>query len=256
MSNLLSYALLQKDPAGPTAEQLKRAFRNFSNLTDADAVRLALRARGILMKHLDADVARAVQHALQAEGAAVAIVPEADLPVLPEGLTLYRAEIWPQSFTIFDPFRRPTAVAWPDIALVAAGAAQQMEDSKTNTDHALRRLQDSTGLARKPKRDGVAGGPVEPQLLLEILLTNGQARYQIEAAQFSFRSVIDRPGLRLEEQFIWLVREICHHATSAMLNPGARNLRDGGQNVPVYASRRAFLDEIVWLRWHNAQSAR
>jgi len=256
MTHLTPYAVVQKGPVSPTIEQLKRAFRNFSNLTDADAVRVALGARGILMKHLDAPVARALHHALQVEGAAVAIVPEAELPALPEGLTLHRVELWPQSLTIFDPFGRPTAVAWPDLAWVAAGAAQQMEDSKTNTDHALLRLQDVTRPGPSPNRPAGAGHPVEPQLLLEILLAHGQVRYQIEAAQFSFRSVIDRPGLRLEEKFIWLVREICHHATAAALNPGARSLRDGEQSVPLYSSRRAFLDEIVWLRWRQAQSSK
>jgi hypothetical protein len=253
MSTLTRFAVLQKDLAGPTVEQCKRAFRNFSNLTDADAVRLALGARGILMRHLDRDLARALQRALQAAGAAVIMVAEDELPVLPDGLSLHRAELWPQSFTAFDPFGRPTAVPWPDVALVAAGATQQMEDGKTHTDHALRRLQ--TGSAARPAaaRPGGRGLPAEPQWVIELLLADGVGRYQIDAAQFSFRAVIDRPGLRLEEQLIWLVREIGHHATRAVLNFGARRLCEGEQSVPVYGSRRALIDEIIWLLWRHSR---
>jgi len=66
MGHSIQFALLQKEAIGPTADQLKRAFKAFSNLTDADAVRLAAGARGILMKHLGQDAARALQSAFQA----------------------------------------------------------------------------------------------------------------------------------------------------------------------------------------------
>ena len=45
MGHSIQFALLQKEAIGPTADQLKRAFKAFSNLTDADAVRLAAGAR-------------------------------------------------------------------------------------------------------------------------------------------------------------------------------------------------------------------
>ena len=51
MSGPRQFAVLQKDSTSPTAEQLKRAFRSFSNLTDADAVRLAVGAHGIVVPH-------------------------------------------------------------------------------------------------------------------------------------------------------------------------------------------------------------
>ena len=91
MGHAFEFAVLQREPAGPTPDQMKGAFKAFSHLTDADAVRLAVGARGILMRHLGQDTARAVQQALEAEGAAVLIVPERDLPALPEGEEIRRA---------------------------------------------------------------------------------------------------------------------------------------------------------------------
>ena len=75
---LAQYAVLQRDASAPQAEQIRRAFRSFSHLTDADAVRLAANAQGILLRHLSADEARAFHRALQAEGVAAAMVAESE----------------------------------------------------------------------------------------------------------------------------------------------------------------------------------
>lgn len=253
MGNLIQFAVLQKELAGPTADQLKRAFKSFRNLTDADAVRLAAGARGILAKHLGPDAARALQSALQAEGVGVVIVAENDLPKLPEGLSLNRLELWPQAFTVYDPMGRSIAIAWQEIRLVAAGAAQGFEINKTQTDHLRLQLNPAAGV--RPRKGDASRRRTEPdsQLLLEIFLADSASRYRVEAAQFRFKYVIDRPGLSTEEKFIWLVREICRHATHAILNDGARRLREGGETVPTYTSRQVLVDEIVWLLWRGAQ---
>jgi hypothetical protein len=256
MGNSIHFALLQRDQAGLTADQVKRAFKTFNNLTDADAVRLAVGARGILMRHLGQDTARALQLALQAEGVGVMVVAENTLPKLPEGLALHRLELWPQSLTIYDPLGRPTAVAWQEITLVAAGAAQCFDINKTQTDHL--RLQLSPATVVRPKKTSDAGHQIksDSELLLEILLAPGETRYQIDAAQFRFKYVIDRPGLSLEEKFIWLTREICRQATQAALNAGARQLLGGQETVPNYLNRQALADEMIWLLWRNAQHKR
>ena len=256
MTGTMQFAVLQKDPVGPTADQLKRVFKSFSHLTDADAVRLAVGARGILMKRLGSDAARALHRALQAEGVAVAIVAENDLPKLPEGLSLNRLDLWPQSLTVYDPLGRPRPVAWPEITLIAAGAAQHFEVNKTHTK--LMRFQHDAAAGGRVKPSAGTGSNVEsgPQLLLELLVGRGKARYQIDAAQFSFKYVIDRPGLMIEERFIWLVREICHHAPHALLNHGARRLQEGQETVPAYLNRQALADEMIWLLWRGAEDER
>ena len=59
MSTTSSYAVLLRDIATPSAEPICRAFRTFNHLTDADAIRLAANAQGILMRHLSVDEAKA-----------------------------------------------------------------------------------------------------------------------------------------------------------------------------------------------------
>ncbi len=253
MSSLPQFAVLQKDRAGPTAEQLKRVFKVFSHLTDADAVRVAVGARGILMRHLARDAARALQQVFLAEGIAVAVVAENDLPGLPEGHSLHRLGIWPQAFAVYDLRGRRTSIAWPEIALVAAGAAQHYQLSRTPADPAASTFRMAPG--DWPKKVKGSAHTIEPQLqlCLEILLQDGAARYQLDAAKFTFRYVIDRPGLSLEEKFIWLVREICRQATAAVFNTGARRLLEGEETVLPYVDRQALADEIIWLLWRQKQ---
>jgi hypothetical protein len=253
MATTIQFAILLKDPVAPTADQLKRVFKTFSHLTDADAVRLAVGARGILMKRLSSDAARALQGALQAEGVGVTILAEGDLPKLPEALSLNRLELWPQSLTIYDPMNRPRAIAWNEVTLLAAGAAQHFEANRTHTE--LMRFQRNAAVGGRVMPSAEAGSRVEsgPQFLLELLVEPGPARYRIEAAEFSFQSVIDRPGLTLEEKFIWLVRELCHHAPRALLNHGARRLQTGQETVAPYLNRQALADEMVWWLWRRAR---
>jgi hypothetical protein len=256
MGNIIRYAVLQMEPDALTADPLKRAFKSFSHLTDADAVRLALGAHGILMRHLRQADARALQSALRAEGLGVTMVAETDLPKLPEAQLLHRLELWPQALTVYDPFGRPTAIAWPAVHLVAAAAAPCFEVNKKQTEHTRLQLDTSAGVRPKKADDAGRKTESESQLLLEILLADSAALYQIDAAEFTFKYVIDRPGLSIEEKFIWLVREICHHAPQAVLNAGARDLREGRNTAPVYISRTALMDEMIWLLWQNAQQKR
>ena len=249
MGNSIHYAVLQKDRTGPTPDQVKRAFRAFNHLTDADAVRIAMGTRGILMRQLRQDNARALQLALQAEGVNATIIAERDLPKLPEALSLHRLEIWPQSLTVYDPMNRPIPVAWENIAFVAAGASPQPAATKSQTEHAVLRFNAAAGV--RPPTAGGSG----MQFVLELLLENNSARYQIDAAQFSFKHVIDRPGLTLEEHFVWLIRELCRHAPRAILNAGAHELRQGQEKVPEYANRQTLSDELVWLLWQQSRNA-
>jgi hypothetical protein len=256
MANSIQFAVVQKELAGPTADQLKKAFKSFSNWTDADAVRLAVGARGILMNHLGQDAARALQTAFQAEGIGVMIVAENDLPKLPLCQSLHRVDLWPQAFVVYDPFGRPTEIAWQKITLVAAGAAQNFEINKTHTEFIRSQLSAVSGVRHKGKDQTGRKIEAKSQLLLEILLAQSAIRYQIDAAHFTFKHVIDRPGLSMEETFVWLVREICRNAPQAVLNAGARTLCQGRQVVPAYTNRQVFMDEMVWLLWRSEHQKR
>jgi hypothetical protein len=251
MSRPRQFAVLQKDPSSPTAEQLKSAFRSFSNLTDADAVRLAVGAHGILMRHENHDAARAFQLALQAEGVATALVSEDDLPKLPEGKVLQRLELSPQALVVFDLLGRPTSIPWPEVALLAAGAVGDIEVSRTQTERTVLRFSPLFGVWPKKVTDNRSKVAADTQLVLDILLTGTTTRYQIDAARFPFKYVLDQPELSTAEKYIWLVREFCRHATAATLNGGARWLRAGHERVPGYVNRQALTDEIIWLLWYN-----
>ena len=252
MSSSRLFAVLQKDSASPTADQLKRAFKSFNTLTDADAVRLSVTAQGILMKSLDSDAARAFQKALQAEGVGTAVVPENDLPKLPEGRSLQRLEPSPQAFTVFDLLGRPTPIAWDDLALIAAGAVRHFEVSKKQTERTEVQFNPIYGVSRKTIQETAHKVESGSQLMLEIILAGAATRYQIDAARFPFKYLIDQPGLSTAEKFVWLVREICRHATRALLNRGALGLLGGQATVPEYTSRQMLTDEMIWLLWHEA----
>ena len=256
MTGQRQFAVLQKDFTSPTAEQLKRAFRSFSNLTDADAVRLAAGAHGILMRHTDGDASRAFQHALQAEGIGAVVVAEDELPKLPDGKSLQRLGISPAAFTIYDLLGRPTAIDWGEVKLVAAAALRHFEMGRTETERTVLRFNPLVGVW--PKKITESARTVESGTLLslEIILTGAVTRYQIDAARFPFNYVIDQPGLSTTEKFVWLIREICRHAKRAILNRGALCLVGGQATVPEYSNRQMLTDEMIWLLWHEAHKNR
>ena len=256
MTGIKQFAVLQKDAAGASPEQLKRAFSSFSNLTEADAVRLAVSAHGILMRHVGRDEARAFQQALQAEGVGAAMVPEDELPQLPEGKLLHRLELSASALLVYDLLGRSTAVPWNEIALLATGTVRHVEVTRTQTERTEYRLNAFTGVWPKKISETQSKVQSESQLALEIILGGGATRYHIDGARFPFNYVINEPTLSTSQKFIWLVRELCHRATAAVLNGGARWLRAGHESVPGYVNRQALTDEIVWLLWQAAQKKR
>jgi hypothetical protein len=187
---------------------------------------------------------------------AVSLVAERDLPRLPEGLSVHRLELWPQALTVYDPLNRPTMIPWEGVALIAAGAALHFDLNRTQTELARRQHAGINGVTSQTRPESGHSIASSCQLLLEILLDQPARRYQINAAEFEFKHVIDRPGLSTEEKFIWLVRELRHHAPQAILNAGARRLDDGQETVPIYTYRQVLVDEMVWLLWYRSQSHR
>lgn len=245
------YAVLQRDAARPTAEQIRRAFRSFSHLTDADAVRLAANAQGILQRQLSADAARAFHRALQAEGVAAAIVAESELQLLPPSKSLHRLALTEAAFEVFDLYGQPTAVAWRELALIAAGKVHHEAPSHPRSEQRAT-ASFEMGAGGRPIRSGEAGS----QLILELVLGDGATRYAIHADEFPFKYALDRPDFSKVEKFVWLVREISRHATGAILNRGARDVHEGIELVRGYPTRQVFTDEMTWLLWNVAQTRR
>jgi len=250
MSATRQYAVLQKDIRLPVADQMRRAFRSFSNLTDADAVRLAANAQGILLRHLGADEARAFHRALLAEGVAAAMVAERDLELLPASKSLHRLSLTEPALEVYDLLGRAKPIPWGDIALVAAGSVRHVEISVIHNDRTTARLHPAFGGWPEKTTESIRKVESDSQLILELVLAGGAARYELDAAQFPFKYAVDRPELSMPEKFIWLVREIGNRATRAILNRGASDVRNGVQLVRGYPSRQAFTDEVIWLLWN------
>ena len=145
------YAVLQKEAARPTAEQIRRAFRSFSHLTDADAVRLAANAQGILQRQLSADAARAFLRALQAEGVAAAIVAESELQLLPQSKSLHRLALTEAALEVYDLHGQPTAVPWGELVLIAAGTVRPTKSAYTELSDPLRLPVGEQSLANKER---------------------------------------------------------------------------------------------------------
>lgn len=244
------FAILLNEPQSPSADQLKSAFQPFSNLTDADAVRLALSARGILMRGMHSDAARALNMSLLAQGVAATVVAENALPVLPEGRTIHRLQLSETEFTPSDVLGNLFRVSWTEIRLVAAGCVQHFGMSATRTERTAVRFSIITGLRTQKISDVRHRVDTDSRLELEVL-TTANTRFQLDASEFHFAHLVVDPALTAAEKFAWLVRQICARAPQAAFNEGATAIRDD-LPVPVYGNRQALTDEMVWLIWKNA----
>ncbi|MGC3958786.1 MAG: hypothetical protein QM813_12860 [Verrucomicrobiota bacterium] len=248
-----SYAILLRDTATLSADPIRRAFGTFSHLTAADAIRLAANAQGILMRHLSVDEAKALQQALVKEGVNAVLVNDDDLRFLPMCQRLHRIELTHDALMISDYVGRPTAVAWNEISLVAAGAVPHVELSAAQTQRTALRPHPVFGMWPKKVKEVRSRLETERQFILELVVGRGAARYEIQAHEFPFTGVVDRPTATLMEKFVWLVREMTRRAPQALLNRGAQDVRDGVALVRGYPSRQLLLDEMVWLLWNRTQ---
>lgn len=252
MAATTSYAVLLRDAGSPNAEAIRRAFRAFSHLTDADAIRLAANAQGILMRHLGVDEAKAFQQALVKEGVNAALVKDEELRFLPVSQRLHRIELTHDALVIYDYLGHTTAVAWGEFSLVAAGAVPHVEISSTQTQRTGIGLHPVFGVWPKKTVETRSHLETERQFILELVTGHGGKRYEIQAQEFAFNQVVDRPAAALTEKFVWLVREMTRRAPQARLNRAAQDIRDGVTLVRGYPSRQQLLDEMVWLLWSRA----
>lgn len=221
-----------------------------------DAVRLAANAEGILMRQLTSDEARAFHRALNAEGVDAAFVAEDNLPVIPKKFALHRIEITETDLVVFDQIGRPEKFAWGDISLLALGAMTHFGISHITQVGTKLSYNPATGVWPKETVEHSHKLAKDSQLLLEIVITRGGKRFQINAAEFPFRYVVDRPEFSLVDKIVWLAGELIRRAPQALLNRGARDVRDGVKLVRGYPTPQVFNDEMVWLLWDQTQKAR
>jgi len=250
---MTTYALLQQEAAAPTADQLKRAFRSLKRMTEVDALKVAREAYGILLRNLPLDEANMLQSSLAGEGVPTEIVDAAQLPRLPEARFVRRAELQSGAFVIFDPLGRPVPVGWPQIAVIAAGACRHFGMSQTRTERRVTTFDPIRGIHRRLEVEVRHKVEDDVPILLDLLLTGAAMRFQIEADQFQFKNLFDRPDLDQAGRVGLLIQRLSEHAPRAWLNRGAISLRDGSAAPVTYASKAALSEESVWLLWRQAK---
>jgi hypothetical protein len=253
MSATSQYAVLLRSDVRPAADQIRCAFSSFSHLTDADAVRLAANAEGILMRQLSSDEARAFHRALNAEGVDAVVVAEDNLTALPKKMALQRIELTETDFVVFDQIGRPEKFPWSRILLLALGAMTHVGFARTTAVETKPGYNPVTRLWPKETVEHSHKLAKDSQLLIEIVLDSSGKRFQINAAEFPFRYVVDRPEFSLLDKTVWLAGELIRRAPHALLNRGARDVRDGVKLVRGYPTPQVFNDEMVWLLWDQAQ---
>jgi len=89
------------------------------------------------------------------------------------------------------------------------------------------------------------------EFLLDLLIGTASMRFQIEAANFGFKYVFDRPELDLAGKVDELIQRLAEHAPHALLNQGALAARERASTRRHYPSKAAFFDEEIWLLWRQ-----
>jgi hypothetical protein len=249
----MPYCLLQTDAVAPAAEQLKRAFMALKTLTEADAIKLAREACGILMKNLSLEDAGVLQRALQGQGVATELVDSTRLSNLPGAKVVHRIEFQPQTLAVFDPLGRSVPVPWQHMALISAGSVRHFGMSATRTEETVNTFDPIRGLRTKVVTDLRHKVEDNTKLMLDIFLSGGVIRYQIEAERFPFKYCFDRPELTLPQRLGLLIQMFAEHAPHAIMNRGAVGLREGKPENAAYASKAVLFDESIWLLWRMAK---
>ncbi len=249
----MNHALVQTDLSAPTVEQLKRAFTALQTLTEADAIKVAREAYGILLKNLSREEASTLASVLRDQGVVAAAVEMDQLPRLPDAKFVKRLEFQPHALVIYDPLGRPVPIEWPHVTLLAAGVVRHFDVAKTRTEERVTTYSPLRGVHTKTVTDVRHRVEAEGQFLLDIFLAGGTARFQIEAESFLFKYTVDRPELALEQRFSLLVNLLIERAPHTVLNRGAFQIRQGAARVMAYASKAALFEESSWLLWLLAQ---
>jgi hypothetical protein len=234
MAGTSSYAVLLRDAGRPDAERIRRAFGIFSHLTDADAIRLAANAQGILLRHLGADEGRALLRSLQAEGVPAALVNEAELNALTASQMLARVEIQPDALTVINRLGQASSLPWREIMLVAAGAVPHLEI----TSSASYRTQ------------------LETKSQFVLWLVTATHHYEILGQQFTFPADVDRGLTTLVEKLVSLIKAITAQTPQALQNRAVRDISNGVKLLRGYPSRQALRDETAWLLWRQSHPKR
>lgn len=221
----MRYALVQTTQSRPPLDALERAFACGRGLTPADAKFVADDAYGFLARDLSLEDALFLQNSLATEAIEVQVVPESDLPRLPESKLFRFAELQPDALVIYDPLDRPVRVPWNAIRVVAAG------------------------------NDGKA-------FILEVIVGDAEMRFSstLDKLQFNRMPHFFSPTEpdNVGEAYRQLVAELVHRCSGGVPNRAAHflaqdNLAGDVTEAISYPRPGAYLEELTWLVWRLRQ---
>lgn len=217
----MAYALLQTTLSRPNVEALERAFATGRGLTPADARFVADDAFGILARDLSLDDSLFLQQSLGAEGIEIEVIPESDLPRLPDPQLFDFVEGTIEGLVIYDPLERATTVPWASLSIIAAGFDQR-------------------------------------ELKLELIVGDAETRYLTTLERLRFdrmpQYVDSTEPDNTGESFRRLVRDLICHSPVALQNQAAKVLGQSTLEGDItgaitYPRPMAYTEELVWLMW-------
>src|SRR5574341_312421 len=174
----MTFAILQKELAPLSPDQLKKAFRVLPAFTELDVQTAVHDAFGILRRGLDLEEASLLQNALMRESVDTEVVEESELPVIPPAKLVRQVEFLPAHVSMYDPMGRIFNLSWQEIMMIAAGNVRLPEFRKGKP-HEVAGAQAHEIPGALPAKEAA-----QFHHTLEIILSGGVSRYSIVADDF------------------------------------------------------------------------
>jgi hypothetical protein len=250
----MPFVIVLTESTLPTPDQLKRAFGAVTRFTEADAMKAAHDACGIVVKNLSLEEAHRLQHSLQADGVGVEVLEADQLPRLTDAKFLRRLEFQPNALLIHDPLGRSVPVPWDQISLLSAGSVRHFGITTERTESRNLGYSAVRGMHAKMETDVRHKVEIGAPYVIDLFVAGGTMRFQIEADSFPFKYCFDHPDLNTAQKVALLVQMLAQHAPRAALNRGAAALLNNDFGNAAYPSKAALFDESIWLLWRAARN--
>ena len=174
----------------------------------------------------ESDDALFLQSALVAEGIQVLVVPESDLPRVPDHKLFRLLTCSEETLVVYDALERPASIPWPALRLITAGYDQK-------------------------------------EIKLELFVGDGEMRFTTSVDRLLFNRMPQfqdpRDPKNIGASFVYLVRDLAARAPHALRNRAAFYLTQGDLEGDItagitYPRPGAYLEEIIWLLWNARKS--
>jgi hypothetical protein len=221
----------------------------------ADVTRRIRVTRGLLVRQVDPQVARAVVEDLAARGTAAAAVDLARTPELPPASLLAGAGCSSQGCEFQPRDGPPVKLPWSRLGLIAAG---QFESRRLVAD-----------LSPRPAGAGdhLVGAPLghvektQVTTMIDFVTRGPRARYRLCREDTNFRLMAVQAEAEPDSGFRGFLRALLRHRGATPVNTGVKVLDGGGKwGYLRFRAERDFDDYCWWLwqllAWRRTQAQR